>query len=90
MTEYILEFEKPVVELEKRIQEMKEYSESENVEISDEIIRLEQKAEKLRNDIYSKLTRWQRLQMARHPQRNTVRQAQEVGRDYSGRRGETS
>ena len=69
MTEYILEFEKPVVELEKRIQEMKEYSESENVEISDEIIRLEQKAEKLRNDIYSKLTRWQRLQMARHPQR---------------------
>jgi acetyl-CoA carboxylase carboxyl transferase subunit alpha len=48
---------------------MKEYSESENVELSEEIARLEQKAQKLRVEIYSKLTRWQRVQLARHPQR---------------------
>ncbi len=69
MNDYILDFEKPVVELEKRIREMKEYSASENVEISEEIARLEQKAEKLRKEIYAKLSRWQRVQLARHPQR---------------------
>ncbi|MFQ5639508.1 MAG: acetyl-CoA carboxylase carboxyltransferase subunit alpha [bacterium] len=69
MNEYTLEFEKPIVELEKRIREMKEYSESENVEISEEISHLEKKAQKLRKEIYSKLTRWQRVQLARHPQR---------------------
>jgi acetyl-CoA carboxylase carboxyl transferase subunit alpha len=69
MNEYVLEFEKPIAELERRIREMKEYSESENVELSEEIARLEQKAQKLRVEIYSKLTRWQRVQLARHPQR---------------------
>ncbi|HEX9653186.1 MAG TPA: acetyl-CoA carboxylase carboxyltransferase subunit alpha [bacterium] len=69
MNEYVLEFEKPIAELERRIREMKEYSESSNVEISDEIAKLEQKAQKLRLDIYSRLTRWQRVQLARHPQR---------------------
>ncbi len=73
MSEYILEFEKPVVELEKKIREMREYSETENVEISEEITRLEEKAEKLRTDIYSKLSRWEILQIARHPQRPYTR-----------------
>jgi acetyl-CoA carboxylase carboxyl transferase subunit alpha len=69
MNEYVLEFEKPIVELERRIREMKEYSETTNVEISEEISKLEQKAEKLRSEIYSRLTRWQRVQLARHPLR---------------------
>jgi len=69
MSEFVLEFEKPIVELERRINEMKEYSRNENVEISEEIQRLEEKASKLREDIYSKLTRWQRVQLARHPRR---------------------
>ncbi|NIR51412.1 acetyl-CoA carboxylase carboxyltransferase subunit alpha [candidate division KSB1 bacterium] len=69
MNEFVLDFEKPIVELERRIREMKEYSENENVEISEEISRLEQKAQKLRMDIYSKLSRWQRVQLARHPKR---------------------
>lgn len=73
MSDYILEFEKPIAELERRIQEMKEYSETEHVEISDEISKLEEKATKLRSEIYSKLTRWQRLQLARHPQRPYTR-----------------
>jgi acetyl-CoA carboxylase carboxyl transferase subunit alpha len=69
MAEFMLEFEKPIFELEKRIREMKEYSENEKVEISDEIRRLEERAVKLRMEIYSRLTRWQRVQLARHPQR---------------------
>lgn len=73
MNEYVLEFEKPIVELERRIREMREYSENEKVEISEEIEKLEQKANKLRADIYSKLTRWQRLQLARHPHRPYTR-----------------
>ena len=61
MSEYQLEFEKPVAELEKRIHEMREYSANENVEITEEISRLEEKAEKLREEIYSRLSRWQRV-----------------------------
>ncbi len=66
---FVLEFERPIAELEKKIAEMKEYSNSENMEIADEIRRLEKKAIKLREQIYSKLTRWQRVQLARHPKR---------------------
>ncbi len=61
MTDYVLEFERPIIELEKRIQGMKELSENESVELSEEIERLEEKASKLREEIYSKLTRWQRV-----------------------------
>ena len=69
MAEFVFDFEKPIVELEKKIQEMKELAFVENVEVSEEIARLEAKAEKLRRDIYAKLNRWQRVQLARHPQR---------------------
>ena len=69
MTDYVLEFEKPIIELEKRIKGMKELSENESVELSEEIERFEEKASKLREEIYSKLTRWQRVLLARHPQR---------------------
>lgn len=69
MPGFVLEFEKPIVELEKRIKELKEYSASENVEIAEEIHRLEDKVKKLKVDIYSKLNRWQRVLLARHPDR---------------------
>lgn len=73
MTDYVLEFEKPIIELEKRIKGMKELSENESVGLSEEIGRLEEKASKLREEIYSKLTRWQRVLLARHPQRPYTR-----------------
>ncbi len=73
MNDYVLEFEKPIIELEKRIKGMKELSENESVELTDEIERLEEKAAKLRDEIYSKLTRWQRVLLARHPQRPYTR-----------------
>ena len=69
MTEFIFEFEKPIIELERKIKEIKELSFVENGKMTDELVRLEKKARKLRQDIYSKLTRWQRVQLARHPQR---------------------
>lgn len=66
---FVLDFERPLVELEKKIAELKAYSSTENVEIDAEIRRLEEKAKKLRKQIYARLTRWQRVQLARHPQR---------------------
>ncbi len=67
MAKTVLEFEKPIVELENKIEEMKKYQN--NLDISDEIKSLEQKVIKLKKNIYSNLTRWQIVQLARHPER---------------------
>lgn len=67
MAKNILEFEKPVIELEKKIEEMRRYSES--LDIAEEVRKLETQVEQLRVSIYSKLTRWQKVQLARHPDR---------------------
>jgi len=64
-----LDFEKPVIELEKRIDQMRELASDENLELAKEIRLLEHKLEKLRQDTFSRLTRWQRVQLARHPLR---------------------
>jgi acetyl-CoA carboxylase carboxyl transferase subunit alpha len=69
-TNYILEFEKPIIELEQKIEEMRGLSDSLN--IGSEIKYLENKIEDLRKDIYKNLTRWQRVQLARHPNRPTT------------------
>jgi len=69
MAEFLLEFEKPIVELEKKITEMKAYAVEENVDLGGEISRLESRLQKLMKETYSKLTRWQRVQLARHPNR---------------------
>lgn len=73
MQGFVLKFEKPIVELEKKIKEMREYSEAEGVELGEEIEKLELKANKLREDIYLKLTPAQRVDLARHPQRPYTR-----------------
>ena len=66
---FALEFEKPVIDLEKKITEMKEYASSTGVDLGDDVKRLEKKAEQLRKEIYNNLDRWQHVQLARHPQR---------------------
>jgi acetyl-CoA carboxylase carboxyl transferase subunit alpha len=66
--QYFLEFEKPLVELEQKIRELRDYS-TDSVDFSSEIKKLEKKAEKLRDEIFSNLTRWQRTQLARHQNR---------------------
>jgi acetyl-CoA carboxylase carboxyl transferase subunit alpha len=69
MNEFVLDFERPIAELEKKIQDMKDFSSGEDVELSQEIERLEKRAQKLRHEIFSNLTPWQRVQLARHPKR---------------------
>ena len=64
-----LDFEKPILELEKKIREMKEFASGEEIELSSEIVSLERKLQKLQTEIFSKLSRWQRVQLARHPNR---------------------
>ncbi|MBX3007392.1 MAG: acetyl-CoA carboxylase carboxyltransferase subunit alpha [Melioribacteraceae bacterium] len=67
MAKNILEFEKPIIELEKKIEEMKKYENS--LDISDEIKNLEDKVNQLKHNVYDNLTRWQKVQLARHPER---------------------
>lgn len=67
MAKLILDFEKPVIELEQKIVEMLKYAD--NLDIAGEITTLEKKVDKLRDSIFSNLTRWQRVQLARHPDR---------------------
>jgi acetyl-CoA carboxylase carboxyl transferase subunit alpha len=69
MGEFVLDFEKPVVELERKIAEMKAHATGEGSELSDEIRHLESRHQKLLKETYSKLSRWQRVQLARHPDR---------------------
>ncbi|HEX7126603.1 MAG TPA: acetyl-CoA carboxylase carboxyltransferase subunit alpha [Thermodesulfobacteriota bacterium] len=64
-----LEFERPIVELERKIEELKALSSSERVSFADEIRRLEQKVQRLREETFANLSRWQRTQLSRHPNR---------------------
>jgi acetyl-CoA carboxylase carboxyl transferase subunit alpha len=70
MAKVVLEFERPIIELEQKIEEMRKYAD--NLDIVDEIETLEKKVDQLRTSIYSNLTRWQRVQLARHPERPYV------------------
>lgn len=69
-TKFILDFEKPIIELEKKIDEMRALSL--DLDIGSEIEFLEKKVEELKIEIYRNLTRWQRVQLARHPERPTT------------------
>ena len=64
-----LDFEKPLSELETRINQIRELAEENNVDVSEEIQQLEQRALQLRQEIFSGLSPTQRLQLARHPRR---------------------
>ena len=63
----VLEFEKPILELEQKIEEMRKMADS--LDISDEINRLESKVNELRKNVFDNLTPWQIVQLARHPNR---------------------
>ena len=64
-----LDFEKPIEEIENKIEEMVTHAESENLDMSAEIASLKTRSENLQREIYGSLTRWQKVQVARHPQR---------------------
>lgn len=67
----ILDFEKPVLELEKQIEELKRFSAQKGIDMAEQIAVLETKAENLKTEIFTNLTVWQRIQIARHPKRPT-------------------
>ena len=69
MPTYTLEFERPILELEAKIQELKQFAEVEKVDFSTEIVRLERKVARLQEEVFANLTPWQRTQIARHPNR---------------------
>ena len=69
MQKFVLEFEKPIIKLEQQIKEMQDYARSEGISLDDEIERLQSKARKMQSEIFAKLTREQRVKLARHPQR---------------------
>ncbi|MDD5060475.1 MAG: acetyl-CoA carboxylase carboxyltransferase subunit alpha [Candidatus Omnitrophica bacterium] len=64
-----LEFEKPITELEKKIQGLRSFMAEKKIDLSSEIKKLEDKLGKLKKDTYVNLTAWQKVQLARHPQR---------------------
>ena len=68
MTTY-LEFEKPISELESKVAELRHLPNNGEVDIADEVMRLQGRVDKLLRATYSKLTPWQRVQVARHPER---------------------
>lgn len=67
MAKNVLDFEKPIIELEKKIEEMRKYEG--HLDIADEVRNLEEKVVQLKQNIYDNLTRWQRVQLARHAER---------------------
>lgn len=64
-----LDFEKPIVELERRLQDLKEHSREHNLDLDSEVAAIENKLRDTRREIYGNLTAWQRVQIARHVQR---------------------
>jgi acetyl-CoA carboxylase carboxyl transferase subunit alpha len=64
-----LDFEKPIAELESRVAELRETATASDLDIEAEIAKLEGKSTKLLQDTYSRLTPWQKTQVARHPDR---------------------
>lgn len=65
----ICDFEKPIVDLEKKIRELQNFSKDKHVDLSSEVKKLEGKLEGVKKDIYANLSPWQKVQIARHPQR---------------------
>lgn len=70
-TEFILEFEKPLRDLERQLNHLRESSNTSKVDVDKEIAAIEKKISETKKDLYSGLTPWQRIQLARHPRRPT-------------------
>ncbi len=69
MKTHVLDFEKPIVDLEKKLDDLKRHSRANDINFDAEVRRMEEKIEKTKREIYVGLTAWQRVQIARHPAR---------------------
>lgn len=67
MAKNSLDFEKPIIELENKINEMRQYEG--DLDIKEEVEKLEAKVVSLKKNVFKNLTRWQKVQLARHPER---------------------
>lgn len=65
----VLEFEKPIADLEQKLQEMKDLAKGRNIDLSADIESLEEKIQNLKKETFENLTRWQRVQLSRHADR---------------------
>ena len=65
----LLEFEKPIAELEEKLADMKMLASNNDVDVNEAVKTLEKKIKKLKKDTFDNLTRWQRVQLSRHPER---------------------
>ena len=66
---YTLEFEKPIVELEQTLEALHKQATEQNIDLSVQIKAIEAKARGTRKQVFTNLTAWQRVQLARHPKR---------------------
>ncbi|GEN45891.1 acetyl-CoA carboxylase carboxyl transferase subunit alpha [Alkalibacillus haloalkaliphilus] len=69
---HVLPFEKPVVELRQKIAELKSFTSESDVDLTEEIATLENRLERLEQEVYGNMTPWDRVQMARHAERPTT------------------
>ncbi|MDM5200058.1 acetyl-CoA carboxylase carboxyltransferase subunit alpha [Fictibacillus enclensis] len=67
-----LEFERPITELKKKIAELKSFMDEKGIDLTDEITSLEERLSALQNDTYENMSAWDRVQVARHPERPTT------------------
>ena len=65
----LLDFEKPILELEGKVKELRSLAAGSEIDIADEVARLEGRASKLLSQTYGKLNAWQKTQVARHADR---------------------
>ena len=89
MNQHYLDFEQPIADLEAKIEALRSAGDSTDVNIGEEISRLEAKSQKLTESIFSSLTSWQVSQIARHPQRPyTQDYLSRIFTDYQELRGD--
>lgn len=89
MPRHVMEFERPLVELEEKLAELKRVDVSADPALASEIARIEVEVEQLRSTLYSALSPWERVQIARHPERpKTQDYAEMVFRDVLELRGD--
>ncbi|MFH1074201.1 MAG: acetyl-CoA carboxylase carboxyltransferase subunit alpha [Candidatus Firestonebacteria bacterium] len=78
-----MDFEKSIIELEKKIDELRKFTESKEIDFSEEIKKLETKAEHMKKEVYENLSPWQRMQVAKNLKRpRTLDYIQRVFEDY--------
>ncbi len=91
MAEFYLEFEKPIVEIQKRIDEIKSLTKDKKIDAEAELKVLEEKINKLKDEIYSNLSPWQIVQIMRHPKRpKTLDYIELIFNDFNELHGDRS